>query len=88
MAGSLKFTSHQRGIVCCICAEEIPLEVSKANERGEAVHEECYVHSTTSTDLQKTGSARSLECPSSSRTTQTLSATTRAQTKVGSFGHL
>jgi hypothetical protein len=48
MAGSLKFASHQRGIVCCICAEEIPLEVSKANERGEAVHEECYVRSTTS----------------------------------------
>jgi hypothetical protein len=48
MAGSLKFASHQRGIVCCICAEEIPLEVSKTNERGEAVHEECYVRRTTS----------------------------------------
>jgi hypothetical protein len=48
MAGSLKFASQERGIVCCICAEAISLEVSKTNERGEAVHEECYVRRTTS----------------------------------------
>jgi len=48
MAGSLKFAPHQRGILCCICAEEIPLEISKTNERGEAVHGECYVRRTVS----------------------------------------
>lgn len=34
------------GIVCCICAGLIPLETSKTNERGNAVHEECYVRQT------------------------------------------
>ena len=38
----------QPGIVCCICAERIPLETSKTNECGNAVHEECYVRRTIS----------------------------------------
>jgi acyl-CoA synthetase (AMP-forming)/AMP-acid ligase II len=42
MTGSAQYAS-QRGIVCCICAIPIPLETSKTNERGQAVHEECYV---------------------------------------------
>jgi hypothetical protein len=28
---------------CCICRQPVALEISKANEHGEAVHEECYV---------------------------------------------
>lgn len=29
--------------LCCICAESVSLEVSKTNEYGQAVHENCYV---------------------------------------------
>ena len=47
MTGSAQYAS-QRGIVCCICAELIPLETSKTDERGKAVHEECYVRKTIS----------------------------------------
>jgi hypothetical protein len=45
MTGSAQHTS-QRVIVCCICAGPIPLETSKIDERGKAVHEECYVRKT------------------------------------------
>ena len=41
MTGSAQYP--QRGIACCICSGPIPLETSKADERGQAVHEECYV---------------------------------------------
>jgi len=41
MTGSAQYP--QRGIVCCICSGPIPLETSKTDERGQAVHEECYV---------------------------------------------
>ena len=34
------------GIVCSICSRFIPLETSNTDERGNAVHEECYVHNT------------------------------------------
>ena len=30
---------------CCICDKPVALEISKTNEDGEAVHEECYVDS-------------------------------------------
>jgi hypothetical protein len=33
-------------IVCSICSRFIPLETSKTDERGNAVHEDCYVHKT------------------------------------------
>lgn len=47
MTGSLEYTS-QRTIACCICSGPIPLETTKTDERGRAVHEECYVHKTIS----------------------------------------
>lgn len=41
----------QKGVtsaVCCaVCGEAVPLEYSKTDERGKAVHEECYVATTT-----------------------------------------
>lgn len=37
-----------RPIVCCICSGRIPSETSKTNERGNAVHEDCYVRQTIS----------------------------------------
>ena len=33
-------------IVCSICSRFIPLETSNTDERGSAVHEECYVRKT------------------------------------------
>ena len=47
MAGSAQYAS-QRGIVCYICDELIPLEISKTDARGKGVHEECYVRETIS----------------------------------------
>ena len=47
MTGSAQYAS-QPGIVCCICAGPIALETSKTDERGKAVHEECYVRKTIS----------------------------------------
>ena len=46
MIGSVQYAS-QRGIVCCICAGPIALETSKTDERGKAVHEECYVRKSS-----------------------------------------
>jgi len=44
MIGSpAELVSERQGTVCCICAEPVPLEVSKTNEYGQAVHESCYV---------------------------------------------
>ena len=45
MTGSTESASR-REIVCCICAEPLSLETSNTNERGECVHEECYVRKT------------------------------------------
>ncbi len=47
MAGFARFIS-QRDILCCICAEPVSLETSNTDERGESVHEECYVRKTIS----------------------------------------
>ncbi len=46
MTGPAQFSSQQ-GLVCCICAGPISLERSKTDERGRAVHEECYVRKMT-----------------------------------------
>ncbi len=35
-------------LVCCVCTIPIPLETSKTDEHGKAVHEECYVRKTIS----------------------------------------
>jgi hypothetical protein len=43
MAGSTQFRSRLRAVACCICAGPIPVETSKTDERGKAVHEDCYV---------------------------------------------
>jgi hypothetical protein len=29
--------------ICCVCAKPVSLESSKTDERGHAVHEECYL---------------------------------------------
>ena len=47
MTGSAQYAS-QLGIVCCICAGPLALETSKTDERGKAVHEDCYVRKTIS----------------------------------------
>lgn len=52
MTGSTR-TRSQRDITrcictCCICAGPIALETSNTDERGESVHEECYVRKTIS----------------------------------------
>ena len=41
MTGSAQYAS-QRVIVCCICAGPVPLETSKTDERGKAVHGDSY----------------------------------------------
>jgi hypothetical protein len=45
MTGSAQHASL-RSLACCICAEPVALEISKTDERGSAVHEECYVRKT------------------------------------------
>ena len=45
MTGSARSTSL-RNTTCRICAGPIPLENSNTDERGESVHEECYVDKT------------------------------------------
>jgi hypothetical protein len=47
VTGSAQSTS-QPAIVCSICAGPIPLEASRTDEHGKAVHEECYVRETIS----------------------------------------
>jgi hypothetical protein len=47
MTGPTRSTSQPR-IICCICAAPIPLETSRTDECGKAVHEECYVRKTIS----------------------------------------
>ena len=37
---------RRAAVVCFICSGFIPLETSKTDERGNAVHEDCYVHRT------------------------------------------
>jgi hypothetical protein len=45
--GSAHYASRPK-LVCCICSKPVALEVSKTDERGNAVHEECYVRKTIS----------------------------------------
>ncbi|MGD1077215.1 MAG: hypothetical protein ABR881_02745 [Candidatus Sulfotelmatobacter sp.] len=47
MTGSTHSMSRQT-IVCCICTVPLPLETSRTDERGQGVHEECYVRKTIS----------------------------------------
>jgi hypothetical protein len=47
MAGFAQHASRQI-LVCRLCNSSIPLETSKADEYGRAVHEECYVCTTIS----------------------------------------
>jgi hypothetical protein len=47
MTGFAQSVSHP-GIVCSICDGSVPLETSKTDERGKAVHEECYVRTLIS----------------------------------------
>jgi hypothetical protein len=48
MTSSAALPMSRPGTVCCICAGCVSLETSKTNERGNAVHEECYVRRTIS----------------------------------------
>ena len=32
------------GPQCAVCGKPVQLELSKTNESGQAVHEECYAH--------------------------------------------
>jgi hypothetical protein len=47
MTGSARDASQQN-LACCVCTRPIPLETSKTDEHGKAVHEECYVRKTIS----------------------------------------
>jgi len=47
MTGSARPPSHP-SLRCSICAAPVPLETSKTDEHGKAVHEECYVRTTIS----------------------------------------
>jgi hypothetical protein len=47
MTGSARTTS-QRSVICRICKIPVTLETCIADERGESVHEECYVRKTIS----------------------------------------
>ena len=64
MAGSTQ-DAPRRSLICRICTEPVPLETSNTDEKGSAVHEECYVRKTISNfrtgnvvPSLKTGSAR------------------------------
>jgi hypothetical protein len=35
--------THTLHLACCLCRRAVPLENSKTDERGLAVHEDCYV---------------------------------------------
>ncbi len=60
MTGSTQYVST-RDIVCYICAEPVSLETSNTNERGECVHEECYVRKT----ISRFRTARAVSLPGS-----------------------
>lgn len=36
----------QEILACAVCHKSVKLETAKTNERGEPVHEECYVQAT------------------------------------------
>jgi hypothetical protein len=45
MTSSQNFATR-RSVLCSICARHVELESSKTDERGKAVHENCYVRRT------------------------------------------
>ena len=47
MTGSTQ-DAPRRSLICRICTEPVPLETSKTDEKGSAVHEECYVREAIS----------------------------------------
>ena len=44
---SVQISEGQWRPECVICEESVKLEESKADEHGQAVHEECYVSKLT-----------------------------------------
>src|ERR1700720_1789256 len=66
MAGSAQY-ALQRGIVCYICDELIPLEISKTDARGKGVHEECYVRETISRLAHPKAAVHLSKCAASSK---------------------
>ena len=34
---------HRSNPLCCICNKPVPLETSKTDEHGRAIHGECYL---------------------------------------------
>ncbi len=47
MTGSSRPASQQ-GFLCCICTSPISLDLCNTDERGNLVHEQCYVRETIS----------------------------------------
>ena len=43
MIGSFPYPWEEPQIRCAICARRVTLELSKTDEEGNAVHEDCYV---------------------------------------------
>jgi len=41
-ASVLTIYPHSKNPPCCICSKPVPLETSKTEEHGLAIHEECY----------------------------------------------
>ena len=46
MSRSLNYAWNKQNARCSICGNSVPLETSKTDEQGSAVHEECYVGRT------------------------------------------
>ena len=46
MIGSFSYSGEEPKIRCAICDRRVTLELSKTDEEGNAVHEECYVRVT------------------------------------------
>lgn len=48
--------------LCCICGQRVALETSKANEYGQAVHEDCYVESVAFSRVAALSGLTRLSC--------------------------
>ena len=46
MIGSFPYSWEEPKILCAICGRRVTLELSKTDEDGNAVHEDCYVRVT------------------------------------------
>lgn len=46
MSGSFPYSWEEPKVRCAICARSVTLELSKTDENGKAVHEDCYVRMT------------------------------------------